>query len=116
MLSRGANFFECVKSIVNNDNLQAWNPCDMYPDKNELEVAETFADYFNGISCEYEPASFNDVPKSYSKPLPLITEDMIVQEVKKGKKSKSTVEGDIYINILSDYALVNGTRDNNPQE
>ena len=39
---------------------------------------------------------------SYNKPLPKITREQVIQEVRKAKKTKSRVEGDIFVNVLSD--------------
>ena len=100
MLSSGANFFSCVKSVVNNDNVQSWNPCSMYPDKNEKEISELYADYFNGISSEYEAADKKNTPTSYNSPIDPPTPEQVAEEIRKGKKPTSRVKGDIFVNVL----------------
>ena len=100
MLGQGANFFDCVKSVVNNDNVQAWSPSNLFPDKSDTDVANICADYFNGISCEYSPISYADVPTSYDQPIPELTEQQVREEIVKGKKPKLRVSGDIFVNTL----------------
>ena len=102
ILSASANgFHDCVKAFVNNENKTGWTPMDLFPGKSRKEAAESMAEFFNNISNEYEPLDLRLIPKTFDSPLPTLTPADIIKEVKDGKKPKSRVEGDIFINVLT---------------
>ena len=55
----------------------------MFPKKNDSEIAEEASDFFNRISCEYDPLSPNDVPVSYDEDLPVLTTTQVAERLKK---------------------------------
>ena len=65
-----------------------------------MEAAEGFANYFNTISNEYEPLEENQIPKTFSSPLPTLTVEQVKKIITTGKKPKSRVDGDIFVDIL----------------
>ena len=50
MLSKGANFFTCVKSIVNNDNQQSWDPV-AFIQTNRLRKCQSFMRISSTVSA-----------------------------------------------------------------
>ena len=96
-------FYQTVKVIDGDDTTQPWNIRQMFPADTPEVIAEKAANFFNTISQEFEPL-----------PLPTNTEGIcgnapemheISAMIKKMKKTKSTVNGDI------DYRLVTKYRD-----
>ena len=100
------DFHKCVKSFTNSENPDKWQPSDLFPSLSELEAANEHADYFNGISCEYRAITRDDIPLSYDQELPLLAPKDIEEEITKGKKPKSRVPGDLFVNVLTDNLSV----------
>ena len=61
------------------------------------------ADFFNGISCEYEPLSAENIPKMYTRELPILTTDEVTKKLKEAKKKMSMVPGDINPLFYNEY-------------
>ena len=72
----------------------------LYENVSEKEAAERLAVFFNNISNEYAPLDLDHVPLSYDSQLPVITPKEIEKEIKTGKRPKSRVDGDLFINVL----------------
>ena len=51
------------------------------PNSSDLEAAEAHADYFNGISSEYEPLNVNLIPETYSREIPTLTETEVGEKL-----------------------------------
>ena len=49
------SFHKCVKSFVTDEKSKQWSPEQMFPDLDRTQVAEKCAEFFNNISCEYDP-------------------------------------------------------------
>ena len=96
------NFHACVKAFVNDDKTATWDVKTLFESKTAEQVAEECADFFNGISSEYAPLSHHDIPTSYHRQLPVITEQRIIEEVKKARKTSSVVPGDLYRDLLEE--------------
>ena len=94
------SFHRCVKSFVSDEKANQWSPRHMFPDLSAKQVAERCADFFNGISNEYRPLQPEDIPNTYDAPPLKVTAKMVENEILKGKKPKSRVEGDIFVNVL----------------
>ena len=93
-------FHKNVKSFVTDEKAKHWSPLDMFPDLKPLEVAERCAEFFNGISAEYEPLNINAVPQTFDVEPLLVNAKVVENEIRKGKKPKSRVKGDIFITAL----------------
>ena len=95
------SFHACVKSIVTDEKKKAWTPKNMYPKLPPQIVAEKCAEFFNSISSEYEPLKEEDIPSTFESNNTLnITPKLVENEIRKGKKPKSRVPGDIFIGTL----------------
>ena len=103
MLNAGSRgFHRCVRSTVTDEKIKPWMPRQMYPNLGPLEVAEKCAEFFNGISAEYDALRPQDIPKTHNSEQLVITPKLVGQEIRKGKKPRSRVPGDIFINTLVD--------------
>ena len=89
------NFFKHIDGLLGANSRPRWSPMSLYPDLEPKQVAERLAEYFNSISSEYSPLNFNNVPKTYDRRLPLISEEEVVKRIRSVKKPNSTVPGDI---------------------
>ena len=62
MTGHGKNgFHHCVKVILNGNTADRWNVRSLYPEA----TAEKLADYFNGISTQYEPLTDEKIPITF---------------------------------------------------
>ena len=68
---------------------------DLYADKNEEETLETLADYFNSISEEFNELEITDIPTTYDRPIYDLQCSEVEEMLKKIKKPRSMVPGDI---------------------
>ena len=86
--SEGAN--ECWVKV--KAKLDAHLLCPGLPDN---EVADKIADYFNAISSEFSPLKPGQIPFTYHGQLDYLNEDQVEEMVRKAKKPKSVVRGDL---------------------
>ena len=94
------SFHQAVKSIISDEKKKPWTPTQMFPTLSPVQVAEKCADFFNGISSEYEPLRKTDIPETFKAEQLVITPKIVEQEILKGKKPKSRVPGDIFVQTL----------------
>ena len=74
----------------------------MFPGKNDAEIAEEIATYFNSISQEYPPLP--DPEKEWDKNLPDYIEAYeISSRLRNFRKPKSTVKGDINPKLVTEF-------------
>ena len=94
------SFHKCVKSFVTDEKAKQWTPRQMFPSLAPQEVAERCVDFFNGISAEYEPLKTSKIPRTFDGDLIHVTPKIVANEIKKGKKPKSRVDGDLFVTSL----------------
>ena len=73
----------------------------MAPEKNDEELAEWLADFFNGISSEYDPFDKANLPESFDRNLPLLSQEEVVKKIRSAKITAS-VPGDLPAAIYED--------------
>ena len=93
-------FHKAVKAVISDEKTKHWTPRDMFPDLSAQQVADKCADYFNGISAQYEPLDLNKIPLTHESAPLRVTAQQVQSEVTKGKKPKARVPGDIFIDVL----------------
>ena len=98
LASDGArDFFKQTKNYMSKQRPPAFDPMDLFPGRTEQEIAELLADHFNAISMEFAPLDpCKDIPKTYSKKLPTLLTHEVATRLKKFRKPKSNVRGDIF--------------------
>ena len=102
--SNPGKFFQLIKSLAGKNTNQRWSPTAMYPGVDARTVADNLAAYFNSISSQYEPLLPDQIPTTFSKPLPALTTAAVEERMKKAKKPTSTVPGDIPAVLYNMYA------------
>ena len=90
------NFFRNVKAFQAKERPKAFDPMDLFPGKNEEEVAAELAAYFNRISAEFNPLEPSDIPRTHSRPLPTLRPYQVEGRIRAFKNPKSMVRGDIF--------------------
>ena len=99
------NFFKNTKNYLSKQRPVPFEVLDLFPGKTELEVSEILAAHFNEISNEFEPLNpARDIPRTFSKELPLLEVHEVAIRLKKFKKPKSVVKGDIFPDLVTRYA------------
>lgn len=94
-------FHECVRSFVNSAKKTEWSPRQLYSECNDLETANKLATFFNNISNQYQPLKKEQIPTTFTVPTPIIAEKEVKECICEGKKPKSRVPGDIFIDVLT---------------
>ena len=93
---------KCVKAMASDEKAKQWSPRQMYPELSAEQVAEKCAEFFNNISSEYNPLTPDSIPSTFEAEKLIITPKMVEVEITKGKKPKSRVPGDIFVNLIAD--------------
>ena len=93
-------FHKSVRSFVSDEKAKQWSPMQMFPKLSPQQVAERCADFFNGISAEYDPLDEAQIPITFDTDQIKITPKIVQQEIKKGKKPKARVRGDLFVTAL----------------
>ena len=97
-------FFSHVQALLGENEPEKWNVGMLNPQKSDLEMAESMADFFNYISSEYPPLDIGSIPTTFSAPLPTIAEADVISKIKKMKKKTSGVPGDIASHLWDLYS------------
>lgn len=74
------NFFRNVKAFQAKERPKAFNSMDLFPGKEEAEVAAELAAYFNWISAEFSPLEPSDIPRTRSRKLPVLRPYQVGQD------------------------------------
>ena len=94
-------FFKNVKAYQCREKPPEFNPRDLYPENDDKEVAEKLASHFNSISSEFDGLDGDATPQSFDLLLPPITEQDLVSRLRKMRKPKSRVLGDIFPDLVN---------------
>ena len=101
-----SNFFRNVRSFKNAEKPKSFDIRDLRPGTPDHEIASEVAEYFNRISKEFKPLEPAEIPMTYHKDLPLLNAEQVENMLKKAKKTKSKVSGDIFPCLVNDCAPV----------
>ena len=105
-------FFKIVKNYKLGEKTQDSDVRSLFPNKDDKQVAESLAEYFNRISGEFEPLQEHEVPgnnRARAKLLPLLEKHEVSAHLRKFRKPKSMVKGDIFprlVNLFSDFLAI----------
>ena len=101
----GRNFYKHVRNFGTAERPKLFDVRDlMLPDQSDLQTANVLADYFNRISNEFEPLSQEDIPCTREKELPELHEYEVAARIRRFRKPKSTVPGDIFPQLVTQFA------------
>ena len=99
------NFFKHVRNFSKAERPSVFDVRDLLPGRDsDNEIAEELASYFNRISCEFEPLSAQDIPSTRTKEMPALEEYEVAARIRKFRKPKSTVPGDIFPQLVTQFA------------
>ena len=93
-------FFKNVKSFNSVEKPKAFDIRDLEPDKTDEQVASSAADYFNRISREFSPLQPSDIPSTYFRQLPALSEEIVMKRLLECKRPNSRVVGDIFPKLV----------------
>ena len=103
------SFFRNVKAFKTAERPRAFDVRELSPGKTDTEIANELAEYFNTISREFTPLSTNQVPFTFHREIPLLTEGEVKKMIKDAKKPRSMVHGDIFpslVNLAAEHLTI----------
>ena len=99
------NFYKYVKNFGEAERPKMFDVRELVGEgKTDEEIAEELAEYFNRISKEFEPLGPGDIPCTRDKDLPVLQEYEVATRIRKFRKPKSTVPGDIFPQLVTQFA------------
>ena len=90
------SFHKGVKAFLSSKEATKWDARSLFPGEDNLVVANKLADFFNGISMEYDPLDLAKIPRTFDREPPTLTREQVAARLKKARKTTSRVEGDIF--------------------
>ena len=97
-------FFRNVKAFQAKERPKAFDVRVLFPGKDDVEVAEELAAFFNKISHEFSPLEPSQIPRTHDRALPRLSPFQVAGRIRAFKKPKSMVRGDIFPSLLHRYA------------
>ena len=101
-----ANFYRNVKAFSTAEKPKQFDVRNLCPGKSDAQVADEIAQYFNSISREFSPLEPGQIPFTYDRQLDFLTEEQVELMLRKAKKPKSTVKGDLpprLVNLVAQH-------------
>ena len=99
------NFYRQVKNFGVPERPKFFDVREMMPATNsDHETAEQLAEYFNRVSDEFDPLGPGDIPCTRMKDLPILHEYEVAGRIRRFKKPRSTVPGDIFPQLVTQFA------------
>ena len=101
----GRNFYRNVRNFGKAERPKLFDVRDLMPDgQSDEDTANTLADYFNRVSCEFDPLGPGQVPCTRHKDLPVLHEYEVAARIRRFRKPRSTVPGDIFPKLVTMFA------------
>ena len=107
LLGADANraFFKNIKAYKSKEKPPNFDVRTLFDaGRTDSQVAESLADHFNGISCEFDGLDPSQIPSTFSCPIPALSPERVAAKLKSIRKPKSTVKHDIFPNLVNDSA------------
>ena len=98
------HFFKNVKNYQSKEQAAPFDVKNLFPGMTERQVADKLAVHFNWISSEFKPLEAWEIPVTFSKPLPLLQAFQVSGRIKKFRKPKSMVRGDLFPELMTKYS------------
>ena len=96
--------YTALKNLNCSARPKQWSICHLDNEKEEIQIAEEIADYFNNVNSEYDIVLKEKVPTTYDRPIYNLSNEMIVKRIKDSKKPNSIVPGDLPPKLLNRLA------------
>ena len=90
------DFFRNVQNYSSREKPPQFDIRELFPNKSDVEVADKVAEHFNKISSEFQGLRPEDVPSAQDLDLPLLSVETVAQRLRKMKKPRTKVKGDIF--------------------
>ena len=97
-------FFKNIKSYMTKEKPKPFDVSSLFPGKTDNEVAEMLAEHFNSISREFVPREPGNIPITYPQSIPKLLPHEVSTRLKRFKKQKSMVAGDLFPSLVTKYA------------
>ena len=97
-------FFKNVKAYQSREKPPQFDIRDLYPQENDDSIALKLADHFNAISSEFEGLRPGEVPEAERGWLPFLSIVEVAARLRKFRKPKSMVKGDIFPSLVNRVA------------
>ena len=94
-------YYRAIKVLGMEDSTTNWCASSMFPNLDDMEIAEKAAAFFSGISNEFEPLPKPPPPEEIGITIPSTTD--ICQALKKMKIPKSRVKGDLDPRLVTKF-------------
>ena len=94
-------FYKNVRAYKAREKPPEFDVRNLFPGEEDGVVADKLADHFNKISKEFTGINPEQIPQSYSVPLPHLTKEQVEARLIRFKKPKSMVSGDIFPSIVN---------------
>ena len=98
------NFYKNVRAYKSKEKPPEFNVKDLYPGEKDEAVAEKLAEHFNKISKEFQGINPDQIPRTYSSPIPVLSSARVEAALIKFRKPKSRVAGDIFPSLVNRVA------------
>ena len=96
--------YTALKNISCPYRQKPWSITDIDPGKEEVDIVEDLAEYFNNVAAGHGDFDPTDWKRTYDRPIYKITAEMIEKRIKETKKPNSMVPGDIPPKLLTELA------------
>ena len=99
-----ALFYRNVRSYNTPEKPKIWNIKSVKPELSDGELALQLSKFFNEISSEFEPLDQSEIPRTYARQLPLLKTYQVAMRIKRIKKPRTRIQGDVFPNLMSEFA------------
>ena len=66
------NFFKNAKAYASGEKPKEFDVRELFPDKNDREIAELIANHFNKVSNKVLPLEPSDIPSAHDREIPVL--------------------------------------------
>ena len=98
------NFFKHVKNFSRFEKPTQFDVRTLFPGKSDSAVSEELAEYFIRVSREFSPLEPGDIPAGKPGGAPLLACHEVATRIRRMRKPKSMVPGDIFPQLLTECA------------
>ena len=98
--------YTALKNINCPTRPKQWSITDLDHEKQEEEIVEELATYFNSVTEDHPGIDLSKIEKTYDRPIFELTAEMVENKIKTSKKPNSSVPGDIPPKLLNRLAPV----------
>ena len=106
LLSDKANriFLKHVRNFSSAKKPKMFDVKDLLPGRTDIEAAEILGEYFNKVSCEFDPLDLDvDIPAARSVGIRVLERFEVAARIKKFRKPNSMVPGDVFPKLMTAF-------------